>query len=114
MRPVKRKYIETSSNQITFQKVRKLNYDEFEEIRYTTCLEDNELAEITDNLKNLNIKKNISKLYNNIDNPEKIKVEVTKKVKKINPFMPDNRFNFKKTFQQEIQFKSPQSFYQLI
>ena len=62
MRPVKRKYVEISTNQITFLKVRKLNCDEFEEIRYTSCLEDNELSEITDNLKNLNIKKNI-KLY---------------------------------------------------
>jgi hypothetical protein len=113
MKGIKRKFNALQYTQINFQKIRKLNNDEYEENTYTACLPEYELSNITDNLNNLTIKKNINKLYYNIENPEKIKVEVTTKIKKQTITVPDlkteNRFNFKKTFQQEINLKSPQS-----
>lgn len=113
MRPVKRKFNDLANNQINFKKIKKLNHDEYEEISYKTCLADDLLADITDNMKNLNIRRNITKMYNNVENPENIKVELRTKIKRqvctVPELKTDNRFNFKKAFQQEIQYKSPQS-----
>ena len=113
MRGVKRKYNALDNTQVNFLKIRKLNCDEYEENRYAACLVDDELAGLTDNLSNLAIKKNIGKTYYNVENPEKIKVHVTTKIKKPMAGVPslktENRFNFKKTFQQEIMMKSPES-----
>jgi hypothetical protein len=113
MRAIKRKHNELESTHYNFQKIRKLNNEEYEEKSYAVCLMDNELAGLTDNLNNLTIKKNIGKNYYNVDNPEKIRVQVTTKIKKPIALLPilktDNRFNFKKTFQQEIMMKSPES-----
>jgi hypothetical protein len=113
MRALKRKHNDLENNQIYFQKVRKLNCQEYEKNVYTACLVDDELANITDNMNNLSIKKNIGKLYYNIENPEKVKVQVTTKIKKPSVTMPvlktENRLNFKKTFEQEAKIKSPPS-----
>ena len=115
MRAMKRKHNDLENTQVYFQKVRKLNGQEYEKNTYNACLVDDALADITDNLNNLAIKKNIGKLYYNIDNPERLKVQVTTKIKKPLTSMPElkteNRFNFKKTFQQEIKMKSPPSIY---